>query len=52
MKEDYRKLTNSELSNLISKKTRELIELRNELNKGAGESLPRVNYDFTQRITD
>ena len=52
MKEEYRKLSNSELSNLISKKTRELIELRNELNKRAGESLPRVNYDFTKRITD
>lgn len=51
MKEDYRKITNQELSDLISRKTQELIELRNELSRRAGETIPRVNYDFTQRVT-
>ena len=52
MKEDYRKLSNQELSTLIQRKTQELIELRNELNKRAGETIPVVNYDFTKRVTD
>lgn len=52
MKEDYRKLDNKQLSDLISRKTQELIELRNELNRRAGEALPVTNYDFTKRVTD
>lgn len=52
MKEDYRKLDNKQLSDTISKKTQELIELRNELARRAGEKLPIVNYDFTKRVTD
>lgn len=52
MKEDYSKLDNRELSNLISKKMQELIDLRNELNKRTGERIPVANYDFTQRVTD
>lgn len=52
MKEDYRRLTNEELSKLIQTKTQDLIELRNELSRRAGEGIPKVNYDFTQRVTD
>lgn len=52
MKEEYRNYSNKELSDLIMKKTQELIELRNELNKRVGERLPITNYDFTQRVTD
>lgn len=51
MKEDYRKLDNNQLSRLIQDKTQELIELRNELARRAGEKLPITNYDFTQRVT-
>ena len=51
MKEDYRKLDNQELSKLIQKKTQELIELRNELNRRMGDSIPLVNYDFTSTIS-
>lgn len=52
MKEDYKHYSNQELSDLITKKTQELIELRNELNRRVGERLPIINYDFTQRVTD
>ena len=52
MKEDYRKLDNAQLSEMISKKTQELIELRNELNRRIGERIPITNYDFTKRVTD
>jgi len=52
MVEDYRKLDNKQLSDLISKKTQELIELRNELARRAGERLSITNYDFTKRVTD
>ena len=51
MKEDYKKLDNSQLSSMIQKKTQELIELRNELARRAWEKLPITNYDFTQRVT-
>lgn len=52
MKEDYRKLDNRQLSEMISKKTQELIDLRNELNRRSGERIPITNYDFTKRVTD
>lgn len=51
MKEDYRKLDNNQLSRLIQDKMQELIELRNELSRRAGEKLSITNYDFTQRVT-
>lgn len=50
MKEDYRHLDNKQLSDAISRKTQELIELRNELARRAGEKIPVVNYDFTKLI--
>lgn len=52
MKEDYRQIDNAELSRLIQHKTQELIELRNELARRAGERIPTTNYDFTKRVTD
>lgn len=52
MKEDYRKLDNNQLSRLIQDKMQELIELRNELARRAGDKLPISNYDFTKRVTD
>lgn len=52
MKEDYRKLSNNEIEKLIQVKMHELVQLRNELAKRRDESLPSINYDFTQRIND
>ena len=52
MKEDYKKLSNQQLSDLIQRKTQDLIELRNELSRRAGERIPITNYDFTKRVTD
>lgn len=52
MNTDFKHISNEELSRLISKKTQELIELRNELARRAGETLPKANYDFTKRVTD
>ena len=51
MKEDYRKLDNQELSRLIQKKTQELIDLRNELSRRMGDTIPPTNFDFTSTIT-
>ena len=51
MKEDYRQLSNKQLSDMISRKTQELIELRNELSRRMGDGPSLVNYDFTQRVT-
>lgn len=49
--EDYRKYSNEQLSKTIQKKTQELIELRNELNRRAGTTLPKAAVDFTKYIT-
>ena len=51
MKEDYRKLTNKELSDEIQRKMQELIDLRTELSRRTGDVPTAVNYDFTQRVT-
>lgn len=51
MREDYKYMSNKELSDMISKKMQELIELRNELSRRVGDGPTPVNYDFTQRVT-
>lgn len=53
MKEDYRKLSNKELGDRIQRKMQELIELRNELSRRAGDVIPIAQgYDFTKHVTD
>ncbi len=52
MREEYKNFSNEQLSKLIQDKMQELIELRNELSRRAGETVPIVNYDFTKRVTD
>lgn len=53
MKEDYRKLSNKELGDRIQRKMQELIELRNELSRRAGDAIPIARgYDFTKHVTD
>ena len=49
---NLRALSNEDLDGLIERRTRELIELRNEKSKRLGEERPKVNYDFTERVTD
>lgn len=52
MKEDIRKLDNTQLSKAIQDKMQELIELRNELSRRMDERRPVVNYDFTKQVKD
>lgn len=49
---NFRALSNEDLDGLIERRTQELIELRNEKVRRAGEKPPKVNYDFTKDVTD
>lgn len=51
MKDDIRQYDNQKLEREIQRKMQELIELRNEQARRAGEKHPMVDYDFTQRVT-